>query len=536
MRFTPKGLADAFDATDAFPGACLNLGNVIFDTSNPELTVPRPGVTELYQLTTLGFANAGFVSVFGVSGSRIFGMVASSRNPGQDEPFCIDIATGAAVAIAGVTAANTPLSPASSGEWIPPTLSSIGVYIIVTHPGFNGVGANFFGVINLTNPAAPVWSSANCATNPLTAVPSAVANLNNRAWFAVGNQLQYTDSLDPLTRTNATMALVVGDTGVVNALSGLPMTTTSSGVLAVLTAFKLTQVWQVSGDPTTSDLALNFISLKVGTNAPRSVSQSPAGLYFLSTGSPYFIDPFGVLRPLSHRADRIESDVQTPFINATTPSRWAGAYNSAVVRFCGPTVLLSQAQTCDYWFDERRRRWNGPHTFQYDCADAYDSYFILSSVNNPGSLMRSQPSAKTDTIYTDMLAAYDFTVGSAAFPKVGDMCMKQVSESQIELGGYPSGVVYTITASDEAGEVIDTVQINVASAAVSPIWGGGGSWGGGGIWGAASRRPPLTYAVPWHAPLVFEKLLITVTADVNRDVEVGTFFARYQKTGYMTTR
>jgi hypothetical protein len=113
-------------------------------------------------------------------------------------------------------------------------MASIGVYLIVTHPGFSGTGANFFGVINLTNPLVPVWSSSNTAANALTARPSAVANFNNRAYFAVGNQLQFSDPLNPLNRASATQALVVGDSAALNALSGLPLQTTSSGVVGAL--------------------------------------------------------------------------------------------------------------------------------------------------------------------------------------------------------------------------------------------------------------------------------------------------------------
>jgi hypothetical protein len=541
MRFTPRGLTDAFDATDAFPGACQRLDNLIFDSSNPELMVPRPGVVTLENLAALGFASPSFISLQVAVGTRVYGMVATTRNAGKDEPFCIDTATGAVIPISGVTNANTPTSPATFGDWIPPTAASIGVYIIVTHPGFNGVGANFFGVIDLTNAAAPAWSSSNTATNPLTAVPSAVANLNNRAYYAVGNQLQFSDVLLPKTRTNASQALTVGDQSVINALSGLPIQTTSSGVLASLVAWKSTQTWQVNGDPATlpaSDLSLNFMSLTVGTNSPRTVAQSNMGLYFLSTGGPYFIDPLGTLRPLTNTADHLDPDVQTAFINALTPTRWAGAYNSSVYRICGPTVLRGKQVTNDYWFHEKRRRWTGPHSFVYDCASALGGYFILSSSANPGLLLQSQPSPQLNSVYTDLGTGYRVTQLSSTFPKVGDMSQKQVSESQIELGGLPLGATYTITAQDEQGNVLDTVTITVSGAKV-PLWGDGGLWGtiaqggSGNVWTSAQSAPPHTYPVPWHFPLVFEKMQLLISAVASANVQIGTFYARYQKTGYM---
>jgi len=531
IRYTPKGLCDAFDATDAFPGASQSLANLIFDSSNPELMVPRPGVTPLINLSG-GISFPRFISVHAAVGTRIYGMVASSRNLNRDEPFCFDTATRTLIPITGITAANTPLSPPTSGDWEPPTIASVGVYLIITHPGFSGTGANFFGVIDLTVPTSPAWSSANTATNGLTARPSAVANLNNRAYFAVGNQVQYTDPLT-LNRTSANQALVIGDSGAINALAGLPIQTTSSGVLAALSVFKATQIWQVTGDPVTSDLAENFLSLTVGTNAPRSIAQSPAGLYFLSTGGPYFIDPLGTLRLLTHRADNVEPDIQAPFINATTPTRWAGTYNSSVYRVCGPTVIRGVAQVNDYWFDERKRRWNGPHSFQYDCGSALAGVFILTSANNPGQLLISQSAPTLASVYTDLGAAYNVTALSSTLPKVGDMFTKQVAESQIELGGAPRGVTYTITAQDEQGVAIDSAAITIPASNV-PRW-GSMVWGAF-RWTSSQNVPPATYAVPWSAPLVFEKMQLQISAVANANVQIGTFFARYQKTGYMVMR
>lgn len=529
MRFSPKGLTDAYDATDEFQGACQQLSNLILDQSNPELVIPRPGVVTLQQLSG-AFVNPSFISIQVAIGTRIYGLVATTKNVGHDEPFCYDTSINAFVPISGVTAANTPTSPSTTGDWEPPTMASIGVFIILTHPGFSGTGANFFGVIDLTVPTAPAWSSSNTATTPLTARPSAVANLNNRAYYAVGNQLQFSDVLLPKTRTAATQAITLGDSAPINALGGLPITTTSSGILAVLTAFKTSQIWQVSGDPTTNDLAENYLSLTTGTNAPRTLAQSTLGLYFMSSGGPYFIDPTGVLRPLSNNANNIEPDVQIPFINAVTPTRWCGCYNSSIYRVCGPTVIRGVQQTSDYWFDEHKRRWSGPHTFTYDCASALGGYFVLSSANQPGALMRSQSSPQLTSVYTDLGAQYACILQSSTFPKSGGMDVKQVAESQIELGGAPTGVTYAITAQDEQGNSLGACSITVA-ATPTPTW-GAVIWGAF-TWASAQNIAPHTYPVPWPAPLVFEKMQVLITATASANVQIGTFYARYQKTGYM---
>jgi len=556
MRFTPRGLVDAFDATDKFPGACQQLTNLVFDPSNPELVVTRPGVTQLASFVQGGFINPGFISIQAAVSTRIYGMIGSDLNIGFDEPFCFDTALQAFVPITGVTSANVPVSPSTSGDWTPPTIASVGTMILITHPGFDG-STHFFGWIDVTNPAAPVWHSGNTVTNALPAVPQAVANFGNRAYFAVGNILWFTDVLtNPPTITNATQQLTIGDAGPVNALAGLPIQTTSSGVLAVLTVFKATQVWQVSGDFSTS-LFLNYVSLTVGTNAPRSIAQSPFGLYFTSTGGPYFIDLLGTLRALTHSLQELEPDIQTPFENAVDPSRWAAVYNSTIYRICGQTVIQGRQSTDDFWFDEHKRRWNGPHTFGYDCASAQGGYFVLSSANFPGVLIKSLPIQPINFVATDLGTGFFIQLLSSTFPKVDWMAMKQVAESQIELAASSCVVNITIEAEDDQGNElgIATIPIVANGAAIwdAFYWGDGTlwgcpenvTWGGGAIWGSPPtgsgviwgsgliRRIPHTYPVPWPAPLVFEKMQLKLTTDQPSNVSIGTFFARYQKTGYM---
>ena len=140
VRFVPTGLSDAADSTHAFQGACTSLQNLIFDQANPQCVISRPGVTLLTNFT--GFTTPGYVSCHIGVGTLIYGMVASGRNAGKDEPFCWDTVNNVFITISGVTNATTPLSPASTGAWTPPTMAVVGVYIVITHPGFTGVVAN----------------------------------------------------------------------------------------------------------------------------------------------------------------------------------------------------------------------------------------------------------------------------------------------------------------------------------------------------------------------------------------------------------
>jgi len=375
---------------------------------------------------------------------------------------------------------------------------------------------------------------ASTTTNALTGHPVAVANFNNRAYFAVGNTVQFTDVLS-LTRTAGTQSLTLGDSANVIALAGLPVQTTSSGVVSALTAFKTTQIWQVTGDPTTTNLAENYISLTVGTQSPRTIAQSPSGLYFVSKGGPYFIDPLGTLRALTNNYTSAEPDLQIPFINAVTPTRWAGYYNDSIYRVCGPTVVLGIQQTNDYWFDEHRRRWSGPHTFAYDCASAGTDFFILTTASVNGLLLSSQSSPQLDSVYNDLGAPYQCVVESCQLPAVGDMATHQVTQSQIELGGSPLGAAYTISAIDEVGSTMNAITLTVPPSNV-PLWGDGSLWGSGVLWTSGKATAPVPYAVNWTSPLVFEKMQLSIQVTANASVQIGKFYALYQRTGYMTTR
>lgn len=524
VRFTPRGLVDALDATDKFPGACIALANLVFDPSNPEFLRPRPGVTEITDFP--GFASPDVVSVQVTVGGVTYGMIGTARNAGMDEPFAYDHAAAAFIPVSGVVAGNCPTSQATSGPWTPPTMASVGVYLIVTHPGFAG-GATKFGWFDLSNPAAPAWNAGDTATNGLTDVPVAVANFNDRAYFAVRNNLEYTDVLS-LTRTNGSQALTISDGAPLTALSGLPIQTTSSGVVAALLAFKAFQVWQITGDPATSNLGQNFISLVVGCSAPRSIAQSMIGTYFAGFAGPQMIDQFGILRPVVHGGNDLDSDIQAPYINAVVPSRMAGGYTEGIYRLCMQCTLFGVTQTNDYWFNERRRRWTGPHTFTYDCVSQTGNFFVLCSNAVPGKLFKSEINAGVNTVFTDDSAAYTCSQTSSTFPKLGNMMMKQVVESTIELptNGAPSS--YTIAALGEDGAVINSCQVSV---------GPSGSLWGTAVWGAfvwaSARAGPRTYTVPWTQPLLFQKMALQISAVATAALLFGTFFARYQDTGYM---
>lgn len=528
VRLTARGLSDAFDSTDKFPGACILLSNFVFDQGNPEIVVSRPGVTTID--TFASFTMPGIVSVHATVGDITYGMIASGLNANKDEPFAYDHVNGVYLAVAGVTNANTPTTQAGTGAWTPPTMASVGVNIIVTHPGFPG-GATKFGWFDITIPAAPVWNGGDTTTNGLSATPVAVANFNNRAYFALpNNKVEYTDVLT-LVRTASSQALTLGDASKLTALSGLPIQTTSSGVVQALLAFKEFQIWQITGDPVTLDLAANFISLSYGTRSPRSLALSPLGLYFAASSGPMIVDPTGTLRAVTNSGQQNEPDLHVPWENATTPSRICAGYNSTIYRVSMETTINGATSVNDYWFDEHKRRWHGPHTFPYNGASPYKNYFVIVSNANPAKLIKSEIEPSGASVYTDLGVAFPSTELTATFPKTGEMEMHQSSQSTIELASAQGAASYQITALDDLGNTLNSCSISVLPAGA--LWGfavwGGFNW-------ASATNVPTTYNVPWTAPLVFKKMAIYITATASTQLAIGSFFTRYKTLGYNNVR
>lgn len=525
--FSPHGLTDAFDEIDSFPGACRSLVNLIFDSGNPDQVIARPGVG-LPSTSFAGFNAPTFVSIQQTVGNITYGMVASAKNIGFDEPFVFDNTSGVFITITGVTSANVPASQPTTGDWTPATMASVGTKVLITHPGFSGAGVNFFGVLDVSIPAAPVWSSSNLSTNPLPGVPTSVANYNNRAYYAYGNSLYYSDSLSPLVRTNATQSVTLGDGTPVVAQSGLPMQTTSSGVTAALAAFKGDSVWLITGDTATSNLAVNFVSLTIGCAAPRSVVSTPIGIVFISQDSVYVVTLGGTLNELRHPSG-IASDVRIPFQNAQHPTRIAAAYAAATYRVCVETSLDGTIVTNDYWFDFRRMRWSGPHSFVYDCASQHNDKFILSGIGTGAALFNSSSNdTTTNTLYNDNGAPIASNLVSTSFNDGGVMGFKQTVTSAMDLTSGGASATFTILAQDEYGNTLGTASVTTPTPAGQ--W-GSFSWGDGTLYNSAQFNPHQ-FDIGWNIPVVWDRMNLNVRAVSSSDVSMGRFKMHYQDCGY----
>lgn len=527
IPFVPIGLTDAIDQASAFPGACQVMQNLVFDRTNRGAVIARPGVVA--DTSFGGFSSPGVVSAMLSVGTLIYGMVGSNATPGYDEPFCYDTVARAFIAVSGVTAANVPATQATTGAWTPPTMDSVGIYIVVTHSGFSG--ANFFGYFNVTNHAAPTWSAGNTTTNALPSVPLWVAQFYGRAYFGLGNAVYFTDSLAlSISNTNFAAVLTIDDKSNTTVAVGLPMSNTTGGVLQSLVVFKQNSIWQITGDIalTGSPLSLNKLSSNIGCSMPRSAQSTPTGIIFISSDGPRVIElnsTVHYLRP----PEGATPDVVAPFKKATDPSRVCGAYNNGIYRVgfnASFNVWDSSYTSADYWFDLIFNRWNGIHTFPYHCATSVNGVFYLASNSSPGKLFISEVVPSSTSVYVDNSAAYATQIVSSCMAGA-PMTESAIVESTIELSSSALGVSYYMSMYDDQNnpKSIATITLDASN----PLW-------GTAIFGQFKWKSNVvsshTYTIPWVNPIVAKKMVFSIGAAAASNVSIKEAMFRIQTLGY----
>jgi hypothetical protein len=527
MQFTPVGVSDSFDQSSSFPGACQILSNLIFDRDNRGAVIARPGVTQVTNFP--GFNSPGVISILFDAGTLIYGMIATQRNPGFDEPFCYDTVAQAFITVSGVTSANVPATQVTTGDWVPPTMAAVGALIVVTHPGFSG--ANFFGNFNVSNPAAPVWSAGNTTVNALPSVPLWVSTFFGRAYFGISNNIYFTDSLAlSISNTNFAAVLTIDDKSSTTGAAGLPMSQTSGAVLQSLLVFKQSSVWQISGDIalTNQPLSLNRLVDNVGCVSPRTIQSTPLGVVFVATDGPRVVALNGSVNYLQVRSG-VTPDVVSPFATATNPTRMIGCYTDGIYRVCfdGPSTIWDSSYTSqDYWYDSIFQRWNGPHTFDYHNAVGVSNIFYMASNSVPGILVSSTPVVTLTSVYLDLGNTMLCELVSTAI-EGQPMTMSAVVESTIELVGAGLGTVYYISMYDDLNDNLSPATIKLYE--INPLW-------GTVKWGQFQWRSSINnsqvFTIPWVNPVVFKKMILSIRVTAAPSVGIKNSFFRVQTLGY----
>lgn len=552
LKFSPRTASDALDNTNVPPGCMQALTNLIPDPTTTDLWECRPASIQLasfvgpfssgwssgFSHAPFGFAGAltaGFISVLLVVGTRAYGMVATNQF-NTDVPFSYNLATNTFDTITGITGSNTPVSPATTGAWTPPSMAVVGANIIVTHPGFNFSGGNAYGLLGISTPTSPTWTAQNTTTNALAALPNFVANFNQRAYFLVNIPngqpgAYFSDVLGgtnagQITITNANQVITFDDNQQLIAAGGLGLFNQLGGVVQALIVFKSTaNVYQITGDAALSNLARNSLNVATGTLAPNSLANTPKGLAFLAPDGLRLIDFY------ARMSDPIGVDgqgINAPLINAVVPSRVNIECNQNVLRCSLQNGGVAGSPNQEWWYDISRQKWSGPHTFPASMIMAYENTFITAPIGVVGSLWRSDVVQSLTSTFVENGVQMTWQWLTGLLPDQAVMAEFSMVETTINMSLTEVGGQVSVQAINQMGSVIDTVTLSVAG---TPTLWGQFDWGQQ-VWGGiitALQHQPLF----WHFPIVFSRLQINATGNSAQGIKIGDMLLRYQQTGYI---
>lgn len=538
----PKGCSDTLESSETFNGAMAALINLVPDPTTNGLYQCRPAATSVSDLNGSGFSTGfdsgfggpfltpGFISIAKVFGSYVYGLVATQLNPGYDQPFVFNLATNSFVTVTGVTGTNVPASPSTTGAWTPPTMDVIGSKVVVTHPGFSGAFGVFFGYFDISSLSAPVWNGGNCsgANFPsFTVPPIAVAQYANRAFF-IHNLMSFpavifSDILNPLSNSTGAVVpiLTFGDSVPLIALGGLPLNTTTGGIIQSLMVFKgSSNIFQITGDAATNDLAVNSLNVPTGTLAPATVVSTPLGLAFVSPDGLRIIDFSARVGPIIGHDGQ---GISVPFIYSNVPSRMCAAANGAVIRITTQNAFIPGSPFQEWWYDFNRQKWNGPHTCAMSCISPYQGTFIgvLNGVN--ANLFRSDYEQSNTSTFTENQAALTYTYTTSLLPDTDQMTNNVTTMSTLDLALSSATSNVTVTAVNQNGTVIDTVT--VTSPGGAPLW-------DTAIWdqfvwdGTQSALAPRQ--LEWTKNIDFVRLQISATGTSTVGLKIGALHLRYK--------
>ena len=571
IAFHPRSLSDAIDASTVSPGAMASLQNLIPDPSTRNLWQCRPAASALIDFRaggnpfsdgfSDGFARttfpqpAGAVSTFFIIGDLLYGLVALGPElPQLDMPFCYNLKTNTFINVSGITTANRPPAPSTTGPWTPPTMDVVGSTIMVTHPGFNGTGGNWFGWFDISNPLAPVWNAGNLGGTAFsgaspgfsatTGPPIAVKSFNGRAYYAfnppVGaSATVFSDVLAPLTVNAAAVGglipvITYDDNISITALGALQLANQFlGGIVQAIIVFKgAVRMYQVTGDialgnPPLGTLTKNALNVNTGTLAPLSVSPTSKGLMFVAPDGLRLIDfQANVSDPIGTDGD----GKVLPFLYAVIPSRIAAAANGVLYRVSVQDGSLLNSPFVEYWFDfSRGGIWSGPHSFAATMIKAYNQTFVLAAHAANGTIWQSDYLQSISSTFIENSQQMNFIWVTSMLPDTDQMTENAMLETTLYMA-MSSGFAgtYLVQSLNQNGSVLQSASLVNPTL---PVFWGQFTWGQS-LWGGALSSL-FPQAVPWPKPLVFRRMQLALTGVSSPQLRIGTLHMRYEQLGYL---
>jgi len=202
--FTPSGVTDSLDGTNAPPGSMRALTNLVPSYGTQGVYTPRAAAVGVVNFGTqrinsesgigltsesgieLVVEGAGFpgsdsgsvISALLVVGSRVYGWVSSTTTyAGLDQPFCYDFNSQAFIPLIGVSFGLLPATPASIGDWVPPVVSAVtNSLILFLHPGYAGGSSPYFGWLDISGFSQTVLGNTASGSPVITGVVTTQGN------------------------------------------------------------------------------------------------------------------------------------------------------------------------------------------------------------------------------------------------------------------------------------------------------------------------------------------------------------------------
>ena len=566
LPFAPSGCTDALDSSDVPAGSMAALTNLIPDPTTRNLFQCRPAAFQLNE----GFGllpDAGFISVMKVVGNRVYGMVATSTIPGRDQPFCYDIAADAFVPISGTQDANTlPVSPSPTGEWQPPIMDTVGKYVVVAHAGFEAAALKVAGLIDISDPADPVWSITDGddsgSGEPFLFAPISVAAFGDRAYYMVPGAtapgsivlpaVVFSDILDP-ANNNITISAVnsnvitFDDSVALTAFGKQGLNNQLGGIVQALFVFKgVTNIYQITGDPLggvlvanpspppdlipvlpsgVAPLQRNALNVVTGTNAPLSVCSTPKGITFMSPEGFRLIDTMGnVGDPIGVAG----TGVTVPFTYSVVPSRVAACAGGNTLRISTQNGFAPGTPNEEWFFNFARGVWTGPHTFPSSLIQPYNNTFIKTPIGVLATLWQSDAAQVLNSTYVENGTQLTWRYQTSLLPNTDQMCQNNMIETTFTCALTAAAGPVSCSVQDQDGVVLNSVTIPQQGEAT--LW-GQFQWGQASWLGAASALQPRQMF--WTAPIVFQRMAFTAVGQCGQSVRVGRTYFRYEMLGYL---
>jgi hypothetical protein len=299
------------------------------------------------------------------------------------------------------------------------------------------------------------------------------------------------------------------------------------GIIQSLIVFKDgTNMYQVTGDTTTSDLSVNSMNYATGTEAPLSLSNTPMGVAFMAPDGIRILGFQGTITPPVGSAG---SGVNVPFLNALVPSRVSAACNASIFRISVQNAAISGQPWQEYWLHLNRENpvWSGPHTFAPSQIEPYKTKFVTAPTGVVGQLWISETVPSTTSVYTENSIDLQWQLATVMMGPDEFNGVYCFDEATITMATDPSMISWTAVAINP-----DLVQYSSFTSTVpntTPVW-DAAVWDNA-IWdGVAAGLMPRR--IDWDTPITTSRAQVILSGGSAGGVVIGDLkftqgFAQY---------